>query len=192
MRLVEIGLVDDAGRLLVEGADDDVPVTVGEALLKLGGRAEEQVDEHVEARLHQPRQGFLQAQLRARIDSIRHADLQPPGNAATRRADARLEILDVAEELARGIIGGLAKIGQPEAVAPAQAELPPDALFQFGQVGAERGLRKVQRDLRLREAPRIRQDHEDAQQPQVDVVEPAQLVVLLLTLTFLEASFQKL
>ena len=40
---IEIRLIDNARRLLGQGSDDDVAVPIGDALLELGGRAEEKV-----------------------------------------------------------------------------------------------------------------------------------------------------
>ena len=173
VRLVVIGTVDDAVDLLGQGAEHDVPVAVSEALLEFGRRAENKVHEDIKVGLHQARNDFLHAEVRTGEDALRRADLQPPGDAAAHGGNAALEIVDVDEELAGRIIGRLAHVGEAELVPPAQAKLGAHTLFQLGEMGAEGGLREVQGDLRLGKAVGIHQHHEDAQQPEIDVVEAA-------------------
>ena len=176
MRLAAIGPVDDAGRLLRQRSDDDVAAAIRDLLLEFQRRPDREIDEDVGVGLHEPVERVLYAELGTVDHAVRRADAQPAGQAAARRADAVPEIIEIAEQLLRRVIGRLADFRQAELLAPAMAELAADALLQLRQMRAQGRLRQVEGDLRPGKAAGIGKRHEDAQQADVDVVQPAHAV----------------
>ena len=154
-------------------------LAVGDGALEVVGRAEFQVDEDVLGILHEAADGGLDAELGARHDAVDDADPEASDQLPVALADALLKLVEVGEQLSGGRVGRLAERRQPEAAPAPLAKLPAELSLQRRQMGAERGGRKVQRDLRIGEAARRDERDEDAQQAEIDIVQTAHLCASL-------------
>ena len=82
--------------------------------------------------------GRLQPQPRKGDHAVHDADAQPPDELSMIAAEARLERINVREQLFCGLIGGAAEIGQSEPAAAPLAELATDHALKRGEVGRQR------------------------------------------------------
>ena len=165
--------IGDIRRLLRERTDHDVTLAIGDGEFQFLRRPEHQVDEDVGAQRHESIDDALQGEMGTGDDPIHDAHPQSADQLAIISADALLKGIDIGEQALHGGVGLFAKRGQAKPAPTAQAQGAAQGFLQGREMGAQRRLRKIERNQGIGEISRLDEGQEHPQQAEIDIIEVA-------------------